>query len=327
MLTAAPPTQGTTEDRLPAAPSRVCPGAQQETEAAAPSSKKKKKKKHTLPHPEVADAAVAAMQKELRDARAPPYRIELFEHYPVVRHWRWWNAGLKWFRHECNTNKWLEKRLPDHETHIPIVEHNNPQNPTSFDFKLDDRYPWCWMEMIASLQAQHMREVVQKGIICCKVRTSCKSYDFFTHASERKGVKKGMKPNPQLRDQNEIYDFIIERIMESGESNEIRLHPDWCRNACRVYYHGHTEASPPGELGASEGYHTYKRHKQLDVGNMVRFDGKKIGAIPAVAGQSIGAIPAVAGESRAASATAQQLYSLTAAPGPASSSSGNVPCM
>ena len=109
--------------------------------------------------------------------------------------------------------------MSDGEMNIPIVEHNDPENPTSFDFKLDECYPWCWMEMIASLGKSHMSNVVQKGIIRCDVASSKGSYDFFTHASERAAVKKGRKANPQLREQNENFDFVIERMMEGGGAN------------------------------------------------------------------------------------------------------------
>ena len=206
-------------------------------------------------------------------------------------------------------------RLPDGEIDIPIVERNDPQNPTSFDFKLDERYPWCWMEMIASLGEPHMRKVVQKGITRCDVSSSRGSYDFFTHASERAAVKKGREANPQLREQNENFDFVIERIMEWGEETRVRLHPEWSRNTCRMYAEGHTEISAPGELGASEGHYTYWWYKNLDVEANLRFDGSKIGRIPAVAGES----RAVSGGRGAGPSNAQpshtwSAYSLTAAP-------------
>ena len=104
---------------------------------------------------------------------------------------------------------------------IPYVYHTNQEE---FEIHEEDKYDWCWLEMVASLDKPSLELVVGDGITGCFVMRAPGSYDYKTHRADRKH-----NATPQLRVKAEEYDFVIDRSV-NGNHQRVRLHPTWSKN-------------------------------------------------------------------------------------------------
>jgi len=228
--------------------------------------------------PEEVDDDLRELQVKLQK-NGPPFLYETFAQYPVTRNPRWISGALKWYRKFCRGNGMECIHLPNKETNIPWCHH---YQGTDYDFFLDETMPWCWMEMVAGLRDEDMKELVADGILGCSVSISAESYDHKQSVAdndyEKKNGKKKQNQTPQSRGQGKLleYDFTIHR--KHGIAPFVRLHPSWNGTNVRRYLfiRHEDDVVPPETPGTSSYKGCFKYY--LNTGKVadLRFDRNRI---------------------------------------------------
>ena len=141
-------------------------------------------------------------------------------------------------------------------------------------FNLDVMVTWSWHEMVAQLDTESMRVVVEGdacrsgGLIRCELlpRPGFK-YDHKRHHQLKDAGR--AERNTQLR----VWDFVLTRDDGSG----LRLHPQWSSTKVETYAveGGEGLQLPRAGLGESDGPGTYKKFKEAGSQKILRFGGMK----------------------------------------------------
>ncbi len=230
-----------------------------------------------------AAAAVALPESEaVRTARAAlaagePVTLEMFMAFDSwTSGYQQHNAALKWFRMEC------ESHYPDNPQDAPPYVFSNVEaaqvaainhgKGMGWDFDNQGaRVPWNWLEMVAQMDAESMRTLVQgegghaRGLTGCEFSPRPNSYDHKRHHAL--GAGGGTLKLP-------IWDFVLWRSDGTG----IRLHPQWSTfkvEFFRVEGHEAMVQPPQQGLGKSAGRGTYKYYKNLAADGYFKFDRSK----------------------------------------------------
>ena len=126
---------------------------------------------------------------------------------------------------------------------------------------------WSWWEMVAHLDDESLRYVVQdgdrsRGLVGCEVRRRTGSYD---HSRQVKRPGQG----PQLTK----WDFVLKR----SDGTAVRLHPEWSTNKIPTFAVEGEEVIqiPSAGLGMSDGPGTFRYYKELGQEEELRF-GRRV---------------------------------------------------
>ena len=185
------------------------------------------------------------------------------------------NAALKWFRDST-------ENVASPVNSDPVVFGLEPAavaaivHPKGMDYDFDRQVmlEWSWLEMVAQLDRDSMKYVVEgdggsRGIIGCEVAIRPGSYDHKRH-------HKWKTQNDTSRDKTcfPCWDFVIHREDGTG----IRLHPNWSNPKVESFaLEGFPQQQqPPAQgPGSSEGPGTYARYKMAGVTKVLKFDASK----------------------------------------------------
>ena len=181
------------------------------------------------------------------------------------------NAALKWFRQEFESAVAGQSMVLPNSCEIPAIVKGRGMD---WDFNRAVLVKWSWHEMVAQLDAESMRVVVEGdagrsgGLIRCELlpRPGFK-YDHKLHHQLKDAGR--AERNTQLR----VWDFVLTRDDGSG----LRLHPQWKSTKVDTYaVEGGEGLQPPrAGLGESDGPGTYRRYKEAGNQRSLRFDATK----------------------------------------------------
>ena len=144
-------------------------------------------------------------------------------HFKFTGSYRQHNAALEYFREECEDSydPCLSHGLAfpnDKPVEIPIVYWNKGGG---LGFDRTKMVPWSWQELVAQLDSDSIRIVVQGeyrrscGVIGCYVAPRPHSYDHTRHA------KLWCQGRPLVHMRLPVWDFVIER----NDGTSVRLEP------------------------------------------------------------------------------------------------------
>ena len=181
------------------------------------------------------------------------------------------NAALKWFRQEFESAVAGQSMVLPNSCEIPAIVKGQGMD---WDFNPAVLVKWSWHEMVAQLDAESMRVVVEGdagrsgGLIRCELlpRPGFR-YDHKRHHQLKDAGR--AERNTQLR----VWDFVLTRDDGSG----LRLHPQWSSTKVETYAveGGEGLQVPRAGLGESDGPGTYRRYKEAGNQRSLRFDATK----------------------------------------------------
>ena len=139
----------------------------------------------------------------------------------------------------------------------------------SYEFDEDDMREWSWLELVAQLDEESLKYVVEdgddsRGLIGCEFKQRPGSYDHKSH-NEKKAAGR-----PQKDVQLLVWDFVLMR----SDGSALRLHPQWNTTKVETYaVEGHETPVqiPKRSLGGSDGPGTYRYYKELGNQKTLRF--------------------------------------------------------
>ena len=227
----------------------------------------------------VAEGSVLATVPEHGTAPSttPVFTYEYFVHRglgPWRKNYKQHNAALKWLRQVHEHPEWPfwspHFELPvDGVTAVAVIDH-----PKGMDYTFTSVMEhWHWHDMIAQLQLEDMRQVVEGpqgrsgGLVGCTFAQRPNSYDHKRHHQLRQQARSGGAQPPAAK--LPVWDFVVHR----QDGTAIRLHPEWSKPNVEAYdaSEGHEEEVQPPRagLGRSDGRGTYSHYKA--VGCQLRF--------------------------------------------------------
>ncbi len=204
-------------------------------------------------------------------AGTPVFNLAFFQSREVDKHWKYHNAALKWFRKQDDTTErwasggWRKFSNTDNNWRAEI------DHPTGMQWTFKtNMVPWSWMDMIAQLDPDSMRYVVNGddsrgsgcGVTGCWIKPRPKSYD---HALQHANLYAWRETRDTM-----IWDFVIKRADGTG----VRLHPQWSTNKITAFAEEGRwlQVQPPNHgPGHSDGKGTYKMHKELNNQKTLKF--------------------------------------------------------
>ena len=173
------------------------------------------------------------------------------------------NAALKYLRAKCESDGNHEGIVlsSSHKAAVAAIVH--PPG-TDYWFEDTDMRVWSWWEMVAQMNEEAIRYVVEdgdgsRGLVGCEVRRRTGSYDHSRQVQPAYGNR------TQLR----CWDFVLKR----SDGTAVRLHPQWSTTEIRTYaVEGHEVTQiPHNGLGMSDGSGTFKYYKEIGVEKKLRF--------------------------------------------------------
>ena len=177
------------------------------------------------------------------------------------------SAALKYFRQKCEIEGNLDGFALSNTRKAAVAAIIHPPGP-GYSFVEEDMRGWSWWEMVAQLDEESIRYVVEdgdrsRGLDGCAFRPRTNSYD---HSRQ---VQRGA---PQWRLIE--WDFVLCR----NDGTAVRLHPEWKSPKIPTFVvEGHAEPVeiPQNGLGRSEGRGTFQRYRTLGQQETLRFGTRR----------------------------------------------------
>jgi hypothetical protein len=198
----------------------------------------------------------------------PVFEIEYFRNYnDWTGSYKQHNTALKWFRQLCERSGETLALFSNTEPE-EVAELVHPKGPT-FSFIEEIMYPWKWQEMVAQLDNDDMRFVVEgagpirsRGLVRCQAQSFAK-YDHKRHHAD-----------PTLGEMLHTWDFILTR----DDGSVVALHPSYSNTklTCKCGVPNLDLELPNSGLGGTSGPGTFKYFKDKQVERTLRFDARKI---------------------------------------------------
>jgi hypothetical protein len=180
------------------------------------------------------------------------------------------NIALKWFRDSSERAGLSEMMF----SNTAVAEVSQIDRPKGMQYQFDEsiKHPWCWQEMVAQLDDESMRVVVEgpgdaanrsRGLTRCMIQQS----DVYDH-----------KRHFAARDSNEhlkVWNFVLVR----DDGTMVALHPNFSNTKVSCQFGGwrSDHELPRSGRGGTSGRGTYRYfiNKHEDV--TLRFDARKNG--------------------------------------------------
>jgi len=184
------------------------------------------------------------------------------------------NIALKWFR-DSSEREGLSERMFSNTAvaEVPQIEH-----PKGMDYHFDEsiKHPWRWQEMVAQLDADSMRVVVEgsggaanrsRGLTRCMIQQS-DVYDHKRHFAAK-------KRNEQEQRDFKVWNFVLER----DDGTMVALHPNFSDTKVSCQFGGwrSDHELPRTGRGGTSGRGTYKHFRNKHEDATLRFDAQKNG--------------------------------------------------
>ena len=213
-------------------------------------------------HPAVA-AALGAQQRRIFD-------LAYFRSFTdFTSGYKQHNVALKWFRDSCE----LAGRHELIFSNTAVAEVAQITHPKGMQYSFDEsiKHPWRWQEMVALLDDDSMRIVVEgpthipaRGLVSCKIEES-DIYDHKRHVAGRTAVAD--------RGLLKVWNFVLER----DDGTRVSLHPNWSNTKVQCSYGltGTDHELPRSGKGGTSGPGTYKYFKDKHTHATLRFDATK----------------------------------------------------
>ena len=192
------------------------------------------------------------------------------------------NAALKFIRDCCEAHDQNPARMIEYGLHpdfqeklvVPVVKHAHKSPDYEFDW--DNVRKWHWHQMVAMLNPESMRYVVEgdqqngarsRGLVSCEL-VQMDRYDHKRHHKD-----------PSMEGDLKVWDFVLFR----NDGSCIALHPEYRSKtfAC-------TRGMPVTDLeipkhgrGGSDGAGTFKYFKNRQADKQLRFAASKEACAPA----------------------------------------------
>ena len=173
------------------------------------------------------------------------------------------SAALKFFREQCESDGRGEGVIlsNSHKAEVAAIIH--PPG-TEFWFDHADMRVWSWWEMVAQMNEESIRYVVEdgdssRGLVGCEFRPRTGSYDHSRH----------VQPAYSVRARLRCWDFILRR----SDGTAVRLHPEWSKDKIPTFAvegQGVTQI-PRNGLGMSDGHGTFSYYRNLGQERQLKF--------------------------------------------------------
>ncbi len=185
-----------------------------------------------------ADSAVAANSAVAATGIAEPsadvFDLTYFQQFRgFTRTYQQHNVAMKWFR-DSGEDAGLSRL-----TFNNIVFESVPQivHPPGMDYRFDENitHPWCWQEMVAQLDDESMRVVVEgpggaanrsRGLTRCMIQQS-DVYDHKRHFAARDS-------NEQEQRDFKVWNFVLVR----DDGTMVALHPNFSNTKVSCQFGG-----------------------------------------------------------------------------------------
>ena len=173
------------------------------------------------------------------------------------------SAALKFFRERCESDGRGEGFIlsNSHKAEVAAIIH-----PPGMEFWFDhaDMRVWSWWELVAQMDEESIRDVVEdgdssRGLVGCEFRPRTGSYDHSRQVQPAYGDR------AQLR----CWDFILRR----SDGTAVRLHPEWTKTTIPTFAvegQGVTQL-PRNGLGLSDGHGTFSHYRNLGRERLLKF--------------------------------------------------------
>ena len=133
-----------------------------------------------------------------------------------------------------------------------------------FWFDHADMRVWSWWELVAQMDEESIRYVVEdgdssRGLVGCEFRPRTDSYDHSRQVQPAYGDR------AQLR----CWDFILRR----SDGTAVRVHPEWTKTTIPTFAvegQGVTQI-PRNGLGMSDGHGTFRYYRNLGRERLLKF--------------------------------------------------------
>ena len=150
--------------------------------------------------------------------------MEFFSRVTCEGTYKQHSAAIKYYRKVCEHAN-LETLSFSNERMAVVAAIVHPPGP-SFRFVDEDKRLWSWWMMVAQMDEDSIKYVVEdgdrsRGLVGCEVRRRRNPYDHKRQAQCPDG-------NPQLRD--------WASILKRGDGTAVRLHPQWSKKDIPTFY-------------------------------------------------------------------------------------------
>ena len=208
----------------------------------------------------VADSGVVAPREV--------FELEYFQGYTTYQPWKSFNTALKWFRdtkEPTGVDEYVFSNTDDEEISEILCGKG-----TEYSFNDNVKTSWNWKAMVAQMNAESMRIVVQgvdgrsRGIVSCKIK-KCEVYDHKQNYADRAAGQ-------EVDEMKFEWHFVLGR----DDGSCVSLHPMWSQPKIECTYGlpGRNVSYPASGKGGrgKPGYQSYKkRHVDIEL----RFDTDK----------------------------------------------------
>ena len=187
--------------------------------------------------------------------------VEFFSRVTCEGTYKQHGAAIQYYRKVCEHAN-LETLSFSNERMAVVAAIVHPLGP-SFRFVDEDKRLWSWCMMVAQMDEESIKYVVEdgdrsRGLVGCEMRKREGSYDHSRQVQLP-------RDHPQLRD----WDFILKR----NDGTAVRLHPQWSEKTIPTFALESAEEIPlpRNGLGQSDGPGTFKRYKMMGVERTLNF--------------------------------------------------------
>ena len=195
------------------------------------------------------------------------FHLDYFRSLECTCHWKDHNVALKWFRDSGEENGLDQVGFSNWGPAAQVPQILHPKG-MQYHFDTDGQWKnWQWQEMVAQMDDQSMRMVVQgpdnrsRGLTSCRLQQTEK-YDHKRHHA--------LGPDCKML---KVWDFILMR----DDGSCVSLHPNFSstRFAAKFSEPDVDHEIPRAGRGRSEGPGTYKYYTNKQVDATLRFDAGK----------------------------------------------------
>ena len=192
--------------------------------------------------------------------RSTVFDLAFFRELEVTRGYKQHNVALKWFRDSLEDQGLDSLTFSNVDAHdVPAIVH---QKGPLYTFNEHQRFPWKWQEMVAQLDAESMKMLVEglpgsgtgctsrsRGLVSCRIQKTDRYDHKRHHALKHEG----------RTDMLMIWDFVVVR----DDGTQVFLHPEYSTTKFQCF------TGPPMQdheipktgLGGTSGRGTYKYFK------------------------------------------------------------------
>ena len=229
----------------------------------------------------VAETPTEVMEPPILEMERPigAFDLAYFQQFrPFTGGYKQHNLALKWFRLLAERRTLNFIVFDNHRPiEVPVCDH-----PKGMEFSFDETRTneWTWQEMVAQLDAESMKRVVE-GQYAAVAEDS--------NAAVAEGIPKQIawcaivktdrydhKRNHALKDYTTVY-YIWDFVFFRSDGSQIGCHPEYSHTKFGSY-EGQARLDhelPKGGKGWSSGPGTYKYFKKKGIDQQLRFDATK----------------------------------------------------